>query len=117
MTYQKQIILDCRLCLSVKAFKFQTNLVTTSSMKRKRTVVTIEAKLEIINQPVIGASNSSLAVHYNIGIIDQLSKPSPKSQLFWIIGVLLYMHYQHCTIPQAANAKSNSTANNIKLDG
>ena len=38
-----------------------------SSMKRKRNVLTIETKLEIINQLENGVSGSSLAVRYNIG--------------------------------------------------
>ena len=38
-----------------------------SSMKRKRNVLTIETKLEIINQLQKGISGSSLAVRYNIG--------------------------------------------------
>ena len=36
-------------------------------MKRKRNVLTIETKLEIINQLEKGISSSSLAVCYNIG--------------------------------------------------
>ena len=38
-----------------------------SSMKRKRNVLTIETKLEIINQLENGVSGSSLVVRYNIG--------------------------------------------------
>ena len=38
-----------------------------SSMKRKRNVLTIESKLEIIKQLEKGVSGSSLAVRYNIG--------------------------------------------------
>ena len=60
--------LDNGLCLCAKAFKFYTNLVTMSSMKRKRKVVTIETKLEIIDQLAIGEKVSFLAVRNNIGI-------------------------------------------------
>ena len=38
-----------------------------SSMKRKRNVLTIETKLEIINQLENGVSGSSIAVRYNVG--------------------------------------------------
>ena len=54
---------------SAKAFEFQTNRVTLSSMKRKQMVETIETKLEIIDQLVVGVSGSFLAVRYNIGIV------------------------------------------------
>ena len=37
-----------------------------SSIKRKRNALTIETKLEIINQLEKGVNSSSLAVHYNI---------------------------------------------------
>ena len=87
--------MDC-LCLSEKALKFQTNLVTTSFMERKRNVVTIEKKLEIIDQLAIGESVSYLAACYNIGIVIRLSEKIDYSnclrfQLFWINGVLLYL--------------------------
>ena len=39
------------------------------SMKRKRNVVTIETKLEIIDQLAIGVKVSFLAVRYNIGTV------------------------------------------------
>ena len=42
--------LDNGPCLSAKAFKFQANLVTMSSMKRKRNEETIKIKLETIDQ-------------------------------------------------------------------
>ena len=63
--------LDNRLCLSAKAFEFQTNLVAMSSMKRKRNDVTIEAKLESIDELAIKVRVSFLAVHSNTGIVIQ----------------------------------------------
>ena len=57
------------VCLGAKAFKFQTILVTMSSMKRKRNVLTIETKLEIIDQPAKGVSGSFPSVHRGIGVI------------------------------------------------
>ena len=69
-------MLDNRLCLKVKAFTFQTNLVTISSTKRKRNAVTIERKLETIYQLGIRVRVSFLAVSYNIVIVIQLSEPS-----------------------------------------
>ena len=46
-----------------------------SSTKRKGNVVTIETKLETIDQPAIGVRVSFLAVRYNIGIVFRLSEP------------------------------------------
>ena len=46
-----------------------------SSMKRIRNVVTIETKLETIDQLAIEVRVSFLAVRINIGIFIQLSKP------------------------------------------
>ena len=79
--------MDC-LCLSEKALKFQTDLVTTSFMERKWNVVTIEKKLEIIDQLAVGESVSYLAACYNISIVIRLSKKIDYSnclrfQLFW----------------------------------
>ena len=66
-------------------FKFQTNLVATSSMKRKRNVEKIETKLDIIDQLAKGVRGSSLAAHYSISIIQSSEKidypNNPKSQL------------------------------------
>ena len=86
--------LDNGLCVSTKAVKLQTNLVTMFSMKRKRNVVTIEAKLETIDQLPIEVSVSFLAVRYNIGIVIRLSEKidylnHPWSQLVQTIGVRL----------------------------
>ena len=67
--------MDC-LCLSEKALKFQTNLVATSFMERKRNVVTIEKKLEIIDQLAIGESVSYLAACYNIVLLFDYPKKS-----------------------------------------
>ena len=47
-----------------------------SSMKRKRNVVTIERKLETIDQLAIRVRVSFLVVHNNIGIVIRLSEPS-----------------------------------------
>ena len=49
-----------------KLFKFQTNLVTMFSMKRQWNVVTIETKLETIDQLAIGVRVSFLAVRNNM---------------------------------------------------
>ena len=70
-----------------------------SFMKRKRNAVTIETKLEIIDQLHKTVSGSSLAARYNIDIIIQLSEKidypnQPLSQLVWIIGVLLYSRFR-----------------------
>ena len=54
--------------VSAKSFKCQTNLMTMSSMKRKRNAITIEKKLEVIDQLAKGVRDFSLAVHYNICI-------------------------------------------------
>ena len=50
-------------------FKRKTNLVTMSSMKRNPNVVTIETKLETIDQLAIRVRFFFLAVRYNIGIV------------------------------------------------
>ena len=50
-------------------FKFLTNLVTMSSMKRKRNAVTIETTRETIDQLAIEVRASFLVVHYNNGIV------------------------------------------------
>ena len=73
-------MLDNGLCLSAKGFKFQTNPVTISSMKRKRNAVTIETKLETIDQLAIGVRVSFLPVRYNIGIVIQLSQKNRLSE-------------------------------------
>ena len=62
-------MLNNGLCLSAKAFEFQTNLMTMPSMKRKRNIVTIETKLEITDQLAIGVKVSFLAVRNSISII------------------------------------------------
>ena len=46
---------------------YQFSYCSMSSTKRKRNVLTIETKLEVINQLEKGVSGSSLAVRYNIG--------------------------------------------------
>ena len=46
-----------------------------TSMKRKRNEVTIETKLEIIDQLAVGTRVSFLTVRYNIDIVIQLSTP------------------------------------------
>ena len=86
--------LDNGPCLSAKAFKFQTNLVSMSSMKRKENVVTIETKLKSIDQLAIGARVSFLAARDNIRIVFRSSEKidysnHPSSQLVRTIGVLL----------------------------
>ena len=86
--------LDNGLCLCAKASKFQTNLVTMSSMKRIRNVVTIETKLETIDQLAIGVRVSFLAVRNNIDIVirslEKINYPNhPWSQLVRKISILL----------------------------
>ena len=72
-------MLDNGLYLSANAFKFLTNLVTVPSMKRKWNVVTIETKLETIDQLAIGVRVSFLVVRCNIGIVIRLSEPQSVS--------------------------------------
>ena len=74
MRCQHQKAIDNKRCLSAKDFKFQTNLVIMSSMKRKWNVVTIETKLEIIDQLEKGVSVFSLAVRCYVGIAIRLSE-------------------------------------------
>ena len=88
--------LDSGLCFSVKAFKFQTNLVTISSMKRKWNVVTIKTGLETIDQLAIGVWVPFLTVRYNIGNVIRLSEridnPNrPWSHLVRTLVVVLYV--------------------------
>ena len=85
--------LDNGLCLSAKA-KFQTNLMAISFMKRKPNVVTIEIKLETVDQIVIGVRGffSGRAQQYRIVIrlSEKIDYPNhPWSQLVRTIGVLL----------------------------
>ena len=89
-------MLNDGLCLSAKAFKYQTNLVTMFSMKRKWNVVMIETKLETIDQLAIRERVSFLAERYNICTVNRLSEeieyPNHRwSQLVRVIGVLLYI--------------------------
>ena len=68
-------------------------------MKRKRNAVTIETKLETIDQLAEGARASFLVVRHNIGIVIRLSEKidypnHPWSQLVRIIGILLYVQLQ-----------------------
>ena len=69
-------MLDNGLCLCAKAFRFQTNLVIMSSMERKRKIVTIETKLETIDQLAIGVRVSFLAVHDNLALLFNYPKKS-----------------------------------------
>ena len=87
--------LDNGLCLCAKAFKFQNNLVTRSSMKRKRNVVMTEIKLETTDQLAIGVRVLFWQCTTIYGDVIRLSRKidHPKylwSQLVRIIGVLLY---------------------------
>ena len=67
--------LDNGLCLSAKA-KFQTNLMAISFMKRKPNVVTIETKLETVDQIVIGVRVFFLAERNNIALLFDYPKKS-----------------------------------------
>ena len=54
--------------------------MTVSTLKRKRNVVAIETKLEVIDQPAKRVSSFSWAVRYNIGRIIQLPKKNQISK-------------------------------------
>ena len=83
--------LDNRWCLSAKAFKFQANLVTMSSIKRKRNVVTPETKLQTIDQLAIEVRVSFLAcTTIFLLLLDYANHPW--SQPVWIIGILYCNH-------------------------
>ena len=68
--------LDNGLCLSARAFKFQTDLVTISYRKRKRNVVTIETNFEIIDRIVIAVRVSFLTARNNMAMLFDYPKIS-----------------------------------------
>ena len=82
MTCLNQKAFECRLCLSAKAFKVQTDLMTISSMKRKWSVTPTQTKLEITDILAIEVRGSSLAVSYNIGKATVTEKKNRKKQFF-----------------------------------
>ena len=77
-----------------KLSSFKVIFKIMSSMKIKRSIVTIETKLETIDQLAKSVRVSFLAVLYNIGIGFQLSEKIDYSNHLWsllvrMIGVLL----------------------------